>query len=89
MNGNKPMNVTAELSMYPLREDFIPAIDAVIEKLNSYANIKVQTFATATTLIGDYEAVMNAIKETIAWSYSNYGTAVFSAKIIPGYVPAT
>jgi uncharacterized protein YqgV (UPF0045/DUF77 family) len=83
------MNVTAELSMYPLREEFIPAIDAVIEKLNSFANINVQTFATATTLIGDFEEVMNAIKETIAWSYSTYGTAVFAAKIIPGYTPAS
>ncbi|MFT4561196.1 MAG: hypothetical protein ACI9BW_000936 [Gammaproteobacteria bacterium] len=83
------MNVTAELSMYPLREDFIPAIDAVIEKLNSFPDIEIQTFATATTLIGDFETVMTAMIDTIAWSYSTYGTAVFAAKIIPGYTPAS
>mgnify|MGYP001308192081 CR=1 FL=1 len=82
------MNVTAEISMYPLRGDFIPAIDSVIEKLNSFGELQVQTFATATTLIGDYDRVMDALKETIAWSYERYGTSVFAVKIIPGYEPA-
>lgn len=83
------MQVTSEISMYPMREDFIPPIDAVIEKLNSFEKIAVETVATATILIGDYELVMAAIKETIAWSYEAYGTAVFAVKIIPGYEPAT
>ena len=49
------MKLTAEISMYPLREDFIPPIDAVIAKLNSFTEMQVNTFATATTLIGDYD----------------------------------
>ncbi|MBT7952757.1 MAG: hypothetical protein HN764_14100 [Gammaproteobacteria bacterium] len=82
------MKLTAEISMYPLREDFIPPIDAVIAKLNSFADMKVNTFATATTLIGDYDYVMAAIKETLAWSYNEFGTAVFVTKLIPGYDPS-
>jgi uncharacterized protein YqgV (UPF0045/DUF77 family) len=81
------MNVTAEISMYPMREDFIPPIDAVIEKLNSFDQLNVQTVATATILIGDYDLVMNAIKETLRWSHAAYGTSVFAVKIIPGYEP--
>ena len=79
------MKLTAEISMYPLREDFIPPIDAVIAKLNSFTEMQVNTFATATTLIGDYDYVMAAIKETLAWSYDEFGTAVFVTKLIPGY----
>lgn len=36
------MKITAEISMYPLRDDFISPIDAVIEKLNSYAGMQVK-----------------------------------------------
>ena len=82
------MKMTAEISMYPLREDFIPPIDAVIAKLNGFNDMKVNTFDTATTLIGDYDYVMAAIKETLAWSYNEFGTAVFVCKLIPGYDPS-
>lgn len=81
------MKITAEISMYPLRGDFIPPIDAVIEKLNSYAGMQVKTFTTAKTMIGDYDIVMDALKETLAWSYEQFGTAVFVTKLIPGYDP--
>ena len=82
------MYMTAEISMYPLREDYIPPIDAVIEKLNSFPDLRVQTFATGTTLGGEFEAVMRAVSETIAWSHAEHGKAVFVAKFIPGYQPS-
>jgi uncharacterized protein YqgV (UPF0045/DUF77 family) len=81
------MRLTAEISMYPLREDFIPPIDAVIKKLNGFTEMQVQTFDTATTIIGEYDYVMEAIKSTLAWSYNEFGTAVFVTKLIPGYDP--
>ena len=79
------MKMTAELSMYPLKEEFIPPIDAVIDKLNSFDGLEVNTFATATTLVGEFDVVMQAITQTLAWSYENFGLAVFVAKLIPGY----
>ncbi len=81
------MKITAEISMYPLCDNFIPPIDAVIEKLNSFEGMQVDTFATATTIIGDYDFVMDALKETLAWSYEQFGIAVFVTKLIPGYDP--
>jgi len=81
------MKLTVEISMYPLQDDYIPAIRAVIEKLNSFAKVEVNTSATATTLVGDFDAVMQAIKETLVWSHEQHGRAVFVSKFIPGYAP--
>ncbi|MDP6182662.1 MAG: YkoF family thiamine/hydroxymethylpyrimidine-binding protein [Gammaproteobacteria bacterium] len=81
------MKATVEISMYPIQDDYIPPIDAVIKKLNSFDDLRVTTYPTATTLIGDYAAVMSALQETIAWSHESFGAVVFVTKIIPGYDP--
>ena len=81
------MDLTAEISMYPLRDDFIPPIEAVIRKLNTFTDIEVNTNATATILTGEFHAVMDAIRDTLVWSQAEYGTAVFVTKLIPGYLP--
>lgn len=79
------MKISVELTLYPFKEDPIPPIVATIDKLNSFDDLKVETFPTATIIFGDYEIVMNALKDTIAWSYENYGRCVFVAKFLPEY----
>ena len=79
------MKLMLDISMYPLREDFILPIDAFIEKLNSYPGVEVKTHATATTVLGDYELIMDILRETLAWSHERFGKAVFVAQMIPGY----
>ena len=81
------MKLMLDISMYPLRDDFIPPIDAVIEKLNSYPGVEVNPHATATTVLGDYNLVMDILRETLAWSHERFGKAVFVARLIPGYEP--
>lgn len=79
------MQLSIELTLYPLQDDYLPIIQATIKKLNSYDNIEVNTFPTATILIGEYQATMNALSDCIAWSYTEYGKCVFVAKFLPGY----
>lgn len=79
------MQVSVELTMYPLQEEFIPKILAFIEKLNQEDDLKIQTFPTATIICGDYDKVMDCIKETIRWSTETQGKAVFLTKILPTY----
>jgi len=73
------------LTLYPLQDNYLDIIRQVIVKLNEYVNIDVQTFPTATILIGDYNTVMDALKDAIAWSYENFGKCVFVAKFLPDY----
>ena len=71
--------------MYPNKEDFIPPIKGFIERINNYENLKIVTYPTSTVVQGEYIYAINAVRETIAFCYEEYGMAVYVAKIIPGY----
>ncbi len=79
------MLLSVELTYYPFQESYIPPIKTTIEHLNSFDGIQVQTFPTATIMMGEYDVVMDAIKETVAWSYREFGRCVFIAKFLPEY----
>lgn len=79
------MLLSVELTVYPMQKDHLQIIKAVIEKLHQFKQLDVETFPTATILIGDHGAVMAALDETISWSYETYGNCVFIAKFLPGY----
>ena len=79
------MMLSAEITLYPLRDNYLSPIEAVIEKLNTFPDVQVQTFPTATILMGDYDLVMSAIKETMRWSTEEFGKLIFVTKFLPGY----
>ncbi|MBL4783483.1 MAG: hypothetical protein JKX92_14700 [Porticoccaceae bacterium] len=79
------MLLSAEISMYPLAESYIPPIDAFIEKLNSYVGLKVETFPTCTVLMGEQGRVMEVLQDAMVWSHEKYGRAIFVTKFILDY----
>jgi len=79
------MKLSIELTLYPLQDEYLPIIKDTIDKLNSYSDISVNTFPTATILVGEYASVMSALNDVIAWSYNRHGKCVFVAKFLPGY----
>lgn len=81
------MQSCVELSLYPFTEDHKSVIKSTVEKLHTLEGVQVTTQATCSILVGDFQAVMKAVTEVVAWSYDNYGRCVFIAKILPGYVP--
>jgi uncharacterized protein YqgV (UPF0045/DUF77 family) len=81
------MIITVEVSMYPLQENYKDPITAFIERLHTYAGLRINTTATATTVTGEYQTVMRMFSEMLEWSYNTYGKAVYVTKFIPGYDP--
>lgn len=77
--------LTAEISLYPNDQDFIPPIDAFIARLNRYDNVKVQTFPTATIVVGEHDTVMDIIKRETKAHREEFGMGIFVTKLIPGY----
>ncbi len=79
------MQVKVEISLYPLKENYIEVILEFIKNLNSYENIKVETNQLSTQIFGDYDFIMNLLtKELKVVNKDN--TAVAVVKII-GFEP--
>ena len=76
------MQARADISLYPLADDFIPAIDDVIARLNSHAALKVETNAMSTQVTGDYETLMSALSREVRLSFERHGKGVFVIKLL-------
>lgn len=79
------MKMTVEISMYPIRDDYLPPIKDFIARLNDYPDLLVDTTPTATRVLGEYDTIMDMLKTTMAASQEKFGTSVFVTKFIPGY----
>ena len=81
------MQLTVEISMYPFAENYLGPIRAFIAQLNSYDALQVDTYPTATVLVGEHDVLMDALKHALRWSQLEFGTSVFVTKFITGYEP--
>ena len=77
------MKLSAEITMYPLKDDYLPAIKAIIDKLNTYEGLIIKTFPSTTLIVGDYDEVMVALGDAMKWSVEACGKAVFVTKFLP------
>lgn len=57
------MTVTAEISYYPLSEDYVSRVLAFVERLRSRGDITIATNPMSTHITGRYDAVMEVITE--------------------------
>ncbi|MBU3003315.1 hypothetical protein [Paraglaciecola arctica] len=78
------MKLVAEISMYPLNEQYIPPIQEFIDRLNSYENIKVVTSATNTIVSGEYLSTMQLLAVEMQRSHEKVGQAIFVCKFLNG-----
>jgi|TARA_R110000772_G_scaffold267428_1_gene391500 uncharacterized protein YqgV (UPF0045/DUF77 family) len=81
------MDITAELSLYPLQDDYIPVIKCFIEGLAASKGLTVVTNAMSTQLSGDAGDVFAAVQATLEASYRDFGKQVLVCKFIPGLLP--
>lgn len=78
------MKLVAEISMYPLRDDYLGRVEGFLELLNAQESVEVTTNRMSTRLYGDYDAVLDLLKEAMRASDGQSGDAVFVCKFIPG-----
>ncbi len=80
------MRTSIDVSLYPLSEDYIPAIDDFIRGVNSNPGVVAVTNDLSTQLYGDYDQVMDLLKSEIRRSWETHGKGVFVVKFLMGDV---
>jgi uncharacterized protein YqgV (UPF0045/DUF77 family) len=82
------MEATVEISMYPLREDYEPAILEFIEVIKRQEQLSVRVNETSTHLFGDFDLIFETLKNGIKTSFEKYGKVVFVMKVLNGNLKA-
>ncbi|HYK99598.1 MAG TPA: YkoF family thiamine/hydroxymethylpyrimidine-binding protein [Steroidobacteraceae bacterium] len=80
------MDIGVEISLYPLKTDYIPAVHQFLADLNAHQGLKVVTNSMSTQVFGAFEAVMAALRTALAAGFEPLAArserAVFVMKII-------
>ena len=78
------MKISVDISLYPLRTDYIETIDRFIKSLYNYPELEVRTHHLSTMVIGEYDTVMNALHNEVFNTLSAEQQASFVMKILKG-----
>ncbi len=75
------MKVAVDISLYPLDAEFIPPIKDVIDRLNTHEDLEIWTNAMSTQVVGDFNIVMDALKQEIGTTFDQIPKGVFVIKM--------
>ena len=78
------MLVSVDISLYPLKESFIPPVDNFIASLKKYKNIEVRVNNMSTQIFGEYDIVMDILKKEINNTFLSEENVVLNIKVVNG-----
>ncbi len=81
------MRITAELSLYPLRDEFVSGIKAFIGELRAAPGVEVQSNQMSTQVRGDFEAVNAAIQRAMRGHFEQGRPASLVVKYLNADLP--
>ena len=76
------MDISVDISLYPLKDEFIPAVSDFIQRISDYQGVHVVRNDLATQLYGDYDTVMDLLRTEIRHSWETHGKGVFVIKFL-------
>jgi uncharacterized protein YqgV (UPF0045/DUF77 family) len=81
------MRITAELSLYPLQDDFTGPIKAFIHELRRQPGIEVVTNQLSTQLRGEFDAVITAVNACLKAAMTGERPVILVAKYVGADLP--
>ena len=78
------MQISIEVSLYPLNENFTSPIDNFISCLKKYDSIEVQTNNMSTQLFGEFYDLIKILKVGMENTFKNETNSAFNLKIVNG-----
>ena len=86
------MDIGVDISLYPLRADFVPVIHEFLERLNRAGQLRVVTNSMSTQIFGPIDAVMELLREELRTTFETLAVAqdkaVFVLKVLGPLPPA-
>ncbi len=76
--------VSVEISLYPLTDDFIPPIADFIKRLNQYPELTVETNKMSTQVFGDYTKTLEILSHEMQKTHAQTPKASFAMKVLNG-----
>jgi len=76
------MEISVDISMYPLQKEYEAPISAFIEKLKQEPTVKVSCNELSTQLHGDYRIIMKLLEEEIYSVFNEIPDSIFVLKFV-------
>ncbi|GIT14886.1 MAG: hypothetical protein CM1200mP36_06420 [Gammaproteobacteria bacterium] len=81
------MRITAEISLYPLREEFLSPIQSFIRDLQESSALEITVNQMSTQLVGELHDVSQALEKALEMSFRTGGSQVLVAKFLNADLP--
>ena len=81
------MRITAEISLYPLRDEYIPAVQSFIHVLGDQPGLEVRVNQMSTQLTGELCDVSRAVERALERSFESGGPQALVAKFLNADLP--
>lgn len=82
--GQEPLQITVEISLYPLADDYIPAVKDFIARISAYPAVHITRNDLSTQIAGEYDTVMDLLKVEIRHSWATWGKGALMIKFLQG-----
>ena len=69
------MDIGVEISLYPLKADYVPVIHQFLERLNRASRLRVVTSSMSTQIFGPFEAVMQLLRDELRGTFATLAAA--------------
>jgi uncharacterized protein YqgV (UPF0045/DUF77 family) len=76
------MEISVDISMYPLQKEYETPISAFIERLKLEPTVKVSCNELSTQLHGDYRTIMKLLEEEIYSVFNEIPDSIFVLKFV-------
>lgn len=76
------MNLSVEISMYPLNQEYGTPILQFIKQLKTYKGIEIRSNTMSTQVFGEYGMVMDVIKEEMKSAFLREDAVVMVMKFV-------
>lgn len=76
------MQLSIEMSLYPLADEYIPVIKEFIDRLNSHSELTVYTNTMSTQVFGDFDVLMTVFQAELKKTYEKIPSQCLVCKFI-------